>query len=142
MLKRAREVIASGDERAIVDYAIEASRTVNRASGELEEAKAHLRKIALGRAEGASSVELEGNLGVATVSFARSEAKTRKGKDLKDIEVNLASTVFSGLFSKEILVKPAGDFEDRFDLLGPADRAVVEQFIEIKPSTPKVHLTK
>lgn len=142
MLKRAREVIASGDERAIVDYAIEANRTISRASGELEEVKAYLRKVALGRAEGLPSVELEGNLGVATVAFPRSEAKTRRGRDLKDIEVNLAPEVFAKMFSKEIRVLPVEDFQDRLVHLTPAEQTIVEQFIEIKPATPKVHLTK
>ena len=142
MLKRAHEVIASGDERAIVDYAIEANRTISRATIELESVKAHLRKIALGRSEGALNVELEGNLGVATVAFPRPEAKPRRGKDLKDVEVNLQAEVFARMFSKEILVRPVDGFEDRLPLLAPAERVIIEQFIEIKPSTPKVHLTK
>ena len=142
MLKRAREVIASGDERAIVDFAIEANRTISRATSELEEAKTFLRRAAQGRAGGRAVVEIEGNLGVATVSFSRSEPKTKKGRDLKDVEVNLTAEVFAGLFSKTVLVQPAEGFEARLVQLAPADRAIIEQFVEIKPSTPKVHLTK
>lgn len=143
MLRRAREVISSGDERSVVDYAIEANRTVVQANTELEEAKGFLRKVALGRRAGeALSVELEGNLGVATVNFSRSDPKTRKGKDLKDIEVNLAPEVFAKLFTKVVHVQPVGDFEVRLAQLPPADRAIIEQFVEIKLATPKVHLTK
>lgn len=142
MLKRAREVIASGDERLVVDYAIEANRTVSRTSEELEEAKAFLRKVALGRVGKLPSVELEGDLGVATISFSRSEAKPKKGADLRDIEVNLPPEVFARLFSKEVVVHPVRDFGDHLDRLTPSERAILDRFIEIRPSTPKVHLTK
>jgi len=142
MLKRAREVIASGDVRQVVDYAIEANRQASQASAELNEAKAFLRTSALGQADGFDIVELEGNLGVATVSFSRAEAKPRKGWDLKDIEVNLRPEVFSALFAKEIVVRPVDDFEDRLADLQPAERTIIDRFIEIRPSTPKVHLTK
>jgi hypothetical protein len=142
MLKRAQEVIASGDEKQVVDYAIEANRQVTSASAELDKAKAFLRSAALRRAEGAFSVELEGHLGVATVSFARSEVKIRKNRDLRDLEVNLPAEVFSALFAKEILIRPVEDFADRLADLHPSQRVILDRFIEVRPSTPKVHLTK
>lgn len=142
MLKRAREVIASGDEKAIVDYAIEANRTVKKASAELDEAKGYLRKVALGRSGQAQVVELEGNLGVATVSLSGSEAKFRKGKDHKDIEVNLSADVFQRLFEKKVVILPVENFEEELEKLSPAEKAIVDRFVEVLPSTPKVHLTR
>lgn len=141
MQKRASEVIASGDQRAIVDFALGLNRKVQAASGELEEAKAHLRK--LGRAalgEEAKSVSLAGNLGEASVAFPPDKVQTRSGMDLKDAEVNLTAEVFSRLFFKEIVIRPAKDFLAELASVSEADQARVRQFVEIVPTTPKVFL--
>lgn len=144
MLKRAHEVIASGNERAIVDFAIEANRVISKTSAELELVKAHLRQSAADRAseEVEGTVEIEGNLGVATVSFARPEIRARRGVDPKDVEVNLPSEVFRRLFLKEIVVRPSADIVQLLNQISPADRAVLDQFFEVRASTPKVYLTK
>lgn len=144
MLKKASEVIASGDEAAIVDYAIEVNRRVSAASGELEEAKSHLRELALGRVEDqeSGSVEIEGNLGAATIVFTPHAVRPLKGADLRDAEVNLSAETFARLFTKEIVIQPVRDFQDRLGALTAAERAVVERFIEIRPSTPKVNLPR
>lgn len=144
MLKRASEVIASGDEAAVVDYAIEVNRRILAASGELEEAKGHLREVALGRVEDqeTGSVEIEGNLGAATINFTPHTVRLLKGVDLRDIEVNLSDETFARLFTKEIVVQPVRDFREHLGTLTAAERAVVERFVEIKPSTPKVNLPR
>jgi hypothetical protein len=82
MLKTAQEVIASGDERAVVDYAIEVNRSISRSQVELNEAKAFLRRLASARRqEQGDSVEIDGNFGAATVEFqTRPEVKLKKGK--------------------------------------------------------------
>lgn len=142
MLKTAQEVIASGDDRAIVDYAIEVSRLINRHTAELETAKAHLRGLAQKTREGKPLVELEGNLGVAEVRFPlRSDVKARKGRDLRDLEVNLEKS-FSRLFLRVVQIQPVEDFADEAQLLSPEERAVLDRFVEVTPATPKVFLTK
>lgn len=143
MLKRAHEVIASGNERSIVDFAVEANRLIAQTTSELEQVKAHLRQRALARertAEGA--VEIEGNLGVASVTFSRPDVRARRDHDLKDIEVNLSPEVFRRLFVKEVVVRPVGEIAQLMEQLSPADRAVLDQFVEVRDSTPKVYLTK
>lgn len=143
MLKTAQEVIASGDERTIVDYAIEVNRSINRSQAELEEAKAHLRKLAAERDDGSLSVEIDGNFGVATVKFQTSpEVKVRKGKNLRDVELNLSVKVFSRLFSKKLVVEPVADFETQLSSLSADDQEILSRFVEVKVPTPKVFLTK
>jgi hypothetical protein len=146
MLKTASEVIAQGDTKAVVDFAIEANREVTATSRELNKAKAHLREDARkgsdrDELEG-TSVDIGGNLGTATVVFDSDTPKTRKGQDLKGIEPNLSEETFARLFTKEVVVKPVKDFLDHLGELSSAERAVVTRFIEIKPTTPKVYLPK
>lgn len=124
----------------MVDFAIEASRRVTRTTRELNEAKHHLREV--GRNAGLQSVELEGNLGVASVVYERDQAKPIKGTDLKDIEENLSAETFAQLFVRKTVIQPARDFVARIGGLTPAELAVVNQFIEVKPTTPKVYLPK
>lgn len=141
MQKRASDVIASGDERAVVDFAIGVNRKVHSASMELEAAKVHLRQLgrrALG--EEAKSAILSGNLGEASVAFPPDKVQVRPGMSLKDAEVNLDPEVFSRLFVKEVVVRPSQDFQSELAGLSAADRARVRQFIEVIPTTPKVFL--
>lgn len=143
MLKKASEVIASGDTRAVVDFAIEVNREVAHRTRELDKAKAHLRKVALGRDETRErTIEIEGNVGVATVTFSPDAVKVRKGRDLKDLEANLSSTTFARLFTKQIVVTPVRELPDLLGALDDPERSVVERFVEVTPSTPKVFLTQ
>lgn len=142
MLRTASEVIAQGDTKAVVDFAIEANRTVTATSRELNEAKAHLREEAKAQGDGSWSVDIEGNLGTATVVFDKDAPKTKRGQDLKDIEPNLSDETFARLFTKEVVVKPVKDFVEKLDDLSAAEREVVARFIDVKPTTPKVYLPK
>jgi len=143
MLRTASEVIASGDTKAVVDFAIEANRTATATSRELNQAKGHLREEAKVQGDGSSwSVDIEGNLGTATVVFDKDAPKTKRGQDLKDIEPNLSDETFARLFTKEVVVKPVKDFVDKLDDLSAAEREVVSRFVEVKPTTPKVYLPK
>jgi len=144
MLKKASEVIASGDEPSIVDYAIEVNRRVSAAQGELDKAKSHLREVALGRVEDhvSGSVDIEGNLGAATIVFTPDTVKTRKGADLNDIEANLSAETFTRLFTKEIVIRPVSNLQDRLDTLTTSERTIIERFVEVRPSTPKVNLPR
>lgn len=143
MLQTAQEVIASGDERAVVDYAVEVNREIARSQVELDEAKVFLRKLAEERRGSGDSVEIDGNLGAATVEFqTRPDVKLRKGRDLRDIEVNLSEEGFRRLFVKTIQVRPLEDLPELLEGLSQADRETVDRFLEITPKTPKVYLTK
>lgn len=144
MLKTAQEVIASGDERAVVDYAVEVNRSISRSQVELDEAKAFLRRLAEGRREEqGDSVEIDGNLGAATIEFqTRPEVKLKKGRDLRDIEVNLPEETFRRLFVKTVQIRAVEDLPELITTLPAGDREIVERFLEITPKTAKVFLTK
>jgi len=125
---------------------------VTAGSRELNKVKAHLREdaretsgLVLGdtvqNLEG-TSIDIEGNLGTATVVFDKDAPKSRKGQALKDIEPNLSAETFAQLFTKEVVVKPVKDFVDRLAELTPAERAVIDRFLEVAPTTPKVYLPK
>lgn len=143
MLKKASEIIALGDDRAVVDFAIEANRELSTIGGELEKAKGHLRKVALGRTtEGADQVEIEGGLGVATVVLGGSNVKPRKGQDLRDIEANLSEETFRRLFTKKVTVSPLRDYAIVVASVTGPERETLDRFIEVTPSTPKVFLPR
>ena len=144
MLKRASDIIAHGDERAIVDFAIESNRELATIGRELELAKGHLRKVALGRAGDGTEgpVEIEGNLGVASVAFGPAGVKTRKGRDLRDIEANLSEDTFRRLFTRKLQVHPHKDLATLVASVEGSERDVIDQFLAIKPSTPKVFLPR
>lgn len=141
MLRTASEVIASGDDGAVVDFAIEVGRQAAAALEELGVAKSYLRKVAA-KSQGSWRVEIPGNIGVATVVFDRDVPKPRKGKDLRDIEPNLSEETFARLFTKSVTVKPVEGFISRLDGLSPSEKAIVDRFIEVRPQTPKVYLPK
>lgn len=155
MLKTANEVIAHGDVRAVVDFAVEVNREIAANTKELNTAKAHLRADArksvcsfMGVAlrdkapQPDGSVDIEGNLGTATVVFDKDTPKIRKGQTLKDIEPNLPEETFASLFTREVVVRPVKDFVDRLGDLSAAEREVIDRFLEVKPTTPKVYLPK
>ena len=65
-----------------------------------------------------------------------------KGRDLKDLEVNLSAETFARLFTKTIAIQPASGFKEILARVSPAERAIVERFVEVKPSTPKVNIPR
>lgn len=144
MEKTAQEVIASGDLRAVIDFAVELHRRISAQSKELDAAKHHLREAA--RTEAASSreraIELLGNLGTASVVFERDSVKLKKDMNLADIEENLSPETFAHLFVTKVVVEPAPDFLDKITDLSPVERAVLANFLDVVPSTPKVYLPK
>ena len=143
MLKKASEVIASGNVGSVVDFAIEANREVASSQRELDAAKAYLRGRALAQRVGRQDlVELEGHLGLASVAFSPDTAKAKKGKDLKDLEANLSPGTFALLFTKMIVITPVKELPELLGTLEEAERLVVERFLEVKPTTPKVFLTQ
>ncbi len=144
MLKRASEVIASGDESSIVDYAIEVNRQIVATTAELEQVKSHLRSLALDRTSSltSGSVELDGCLGAAKVTFTADTVKPKKGRDLKDLEANLSREAFMRLFHKEIVVSPVEAFQEVLARMPALEREIVDRFLEIRPSTPKVNLPR
>lgn len=143
MLKSASEVIAQGDERAVVDFAIESNRELATINGELDKAKSHLRKLALGRVENeVDRVEIDGALGVATIVFGPSSVKGRKGKDLRDLEANLSEETFRRLFVKRVMVSPVENFASLVASVPTSEREVIERFVQVSPSTPKVYLPR
>ena len=144
MEKTAKEVIAAGDVRAAVDFAIELHRRIAAQGKELDEAKRYLREIAKEEvgASGVRSTEIIGNLGVASVVFERDSIKARREMNLADIEENLSEETFARLFVTRVVVEPTQDLLDKLQGLSPAERAVLENFLEIQPSTPKVYLPK
>jgi hypothetical protein len=144
MLKNASEVIASGDLKQVVDFAIETDRTVKASLKELDAAKVYLREEAtkVAAKTGDSKADLEGNLGVAQVVFPRPCPKVLKGVDLLAAEPGLPPEVFHTLFRKRVVVEFCDDFERKLASLTPAQKAVVSNLVEIAPSTPRVNLPK
>jgi hypothetical protein len=144
MEKTAREVITAGNVPSTVDFAIELHRRIAAQGRELDEVKRYLREVAkesVGNS-GARTSEILGNLGTASVVFERDQVKPRKGLDLSDIEENLSAETFAKLFVTRVVVDPALDLLDKLGDLSPPERAVVENFLDIVPSTPKVYLPK
>lgn len=144
MEKLAQEVIEAGDVPAAVDYAIELYRRINALSKDLNEIKSYLREVAKSDvgSSGARTASIAGNLGTASVIFERDTVKTRRDMVLADIEENLPEETFARLFVTRVIVEPSSDFLDKLPDLSPAERAVVENFLEVTPSTPKVYLPK
>jgi hypothetical protein len=144
MEKLAKEVIEAGDVPAAVDYAIELYRRITALSKDLNEVKAYLREVAksdLGDS-GARTASVVGNLGTASVVFERDTVRAKREMNLADIEENLSDETFARLFVTRVLVEPTSDILDKLAELTPAERAVIENFLEVVPSTPKVYLPK
>lgn len=144
MEKTAKEVVASGSVRSMVDYAIEVNRQIVASTKELEEMKVALREKGqeVSNLLGKNQVEIEGNLGVAQITFVKSQVKPKKGVDLLAAEGNLPPEVFNLLFVKKTVVEVASDFEGKQGALTPAQRMVLANLVEIVPSTPRVNLPK
>lgn len=146
MLKRAEDVIASGDERAAIDFAISMNRQVAQSKRELDRIKVHLREVAhlrtlkVGDPSPQEGVTLEGNIGSVFIQFPPKEARVRRGQDLRDIGVNVSRQTMLLLFTNTVAVKPVKDFVDQIDKIDPAERAVVDRFVEMISPTGKVNL--
>ena len=142
MLKKASEVIASGNVRSVVDYAIEANRQQTSAKRELDEAKAHLRKVAgQTRSKKAGRVELQGTLGLATVMFSSDEAQVT-AQGIEELEAALSPETFKLLFVRQTTIMPVREIAGLLESLSATEREVVNRYVQIKPVTPKVYLTQ
>lgn len=143
MLKSARDVLASGDVRAIVDFAIEANRMVAATSTELRSVKAHLRGLAEDQKRGdpsKTSVKFEGHLGVAQVVLGKPFPHGRKGMNLGDLKRTLPEDIYASLFSEITVVGVADGYEENFSQLNPAQRLVVEKYVDFSATTSRVNL--
>lgn len=62
--------------------------------------------------------------------------------NLADIEENLSAESFARLFVTRVVVEPASDFLEKLPDVAPPERAVLDNFLDVVPSTPKVYLPK
>lgn len=143
MLKSAKDVLASGDVGAIVDFAIEANRTVAATTKELGSVKSHLRGLAeSARRESpeTTSVKFEGHLGVAQVVLGKPGFRVRKGMNVTDLRKVLPAEVYDQLFCEQVVAQLSVYYEENSSVLNPSQRAVVERYVEFAPPTPRVNL--
>jgi len=144
MLKRAKEVIESGDLKEMVDYAIEANRELKKLEPDFEAVKVSLREKGVLQAAltGEKTAVFEGNLGKAQIVFVRDEWSPREGADLLAAEAGIAPDVYSTLFVKRTVVTLAPEFEEKYAELTLAQRKVIDNLVHKKPATPRVNLPK
>jgi hypothetical protein len=143
--KKASDVIAKGDLSAVVDYAIDLNREKVWIDQQLEEAKVFLRAEARKRAAGSFAVELEGKLGTATIAFPGLKLAVKKGKDLRDIEVNLEDVIFAEMFNRSVVVVPAMPADDFLEAMSQLPRVAqlnIRTFLDFEEQTPRVNLPK
>lgn len=141
MQKTAREVIASGDVRSVIDFGIELDRRIKSQARDLEEVKEYLRTLGLSsvadrRTE--HSVQLEGSLGLVQVTYPADTPKVRKGVDLLASEVGVPEGAWKALFVKRVVVDFARDFVEKLRRLSREDQAAVADLVEVVPATPRV----
>ena len=144
MNQTAKEVIASGDVKVVVDYAIALVMKITALNKDLDELKKYLREEARKRtaSSGARIAEIEGHLGQASVVFEKAQVRSKKGMKLADIEENLSAETFAKLFVTTVQVEPATDFLDKLSEVTTVERSVIDNFLEVVPTTPKVYLPK
>jgi hypothetical protein len=142
--KSASEVIASNITGEVVDFAIECNREVARLTKELDALKASIRATGIAQAalSGQNSVDLPGEFGVAQVVLVKAAPKAKKGVDLLASEPSLPAEVWGALFTKKVVVEIADDFEARVASLPAAQKAVVQNLVEVVAGTPRVNLPK
>jgi hypothetical protein len=141
MLKRAREVISSGSVHAIVDFGVELDRKIKLEVSELEEIKKFLRSLgetSLEDRRSEKSVQIEGNLGVAIVTYPKSTPKLKPGVDLLASEEGIPPDVFRVLFRKKTVVDLAEGFLEKLGDIPVEDREMILDLIEVHSSTPRV----
>jgi hypothetical protein len=143
--RKANEVIAEGDLKTVVDYAIDLNRDKVWLDAQLEEVKIYLRAEARLKDASSFAVDLDGNLGTVTVTFPGVSMKTKKGKDLRDMEENLPEEVFAEFFNRSVLVvpsMPADDFLDAMAKLPQTVQLKINTFLAFEDQTPRVSLPK
>jgi hypothetical protein len=143
MLKSAKDVLASGDVGAIVDFAIEANRSVAATTEELRSVKAHLRGLAEAQKREApetTSVKFEGHLGVAQIVLGKPGFRVRRGMNLTDLRKVLPAEVYDSLFCEQVVAQLSIYYEENSSILNPSQRSVVERYVEFAPPTPRVNL--
>jgi hypothetical protein len=144
MLKSAKDVLATGDVTAIVDFAIEANRRIASATEDLGVVKAYLRSLAekeQGMNPALSRVLFEGHLGSAQVVIPTKVLfKARKGMKLGDLKKVLPAETYESLFTEKVIVEPSEDYEENSSALSPSQRLVVDKYVEGAPQTPRVSL--
>ena len=138
--KTAREVVASGDVKAVIDYAVATDRSIKAETKELEVVKEFLRDEAMDIVAhtGSRSAVLHGNTGSATVVFPEAKAEPRKGVNLLSVAEVIDPILFTRFFRREVVVKPVDDFASRYDQLPDHERAVLDSIISIVQQTPRV----
>lgn len=142
MFKTAKEVLALNDTVQTVDLAVELNREVARLSKELDTLKAALRDqgVAAIAQTGNNNVTLAGTVGEAQVVAVKAAPKARKGIDLLSTEGNLPAEVWNSLFVKVTKVEIAPDFEVKVAGLTTAQKAVVNDLVEVVAQTPRVNI--
>lgn len=145
MLKTAQEVVASGDVPSIVDFGIELDRTIKADAQELDAIKRVLRQIGetnLADRRTEKTVQLEGHLGVVTVTFPADTPRVKPGVDLLASEAGIPEDVFKLLFRKRTVVDLADGFFEKLGRLEAEDREMILDLIEVQRSTPRVNWPK
>lgn len=145
MLKTAQEVVASGDVPSIVDFGIELDRTIKADAQELDVIKRVLRQIGetnLADRRTEKTVQLEGHLGVVTVTFPADTPRVKPGVDLLASEAGIPEDVFKLLFRKRTVVDLADGFFEKLGRLEAEDREMILDLIEVQRSTPRVNWPK
>jgi hypothetical protein len=140
MLKTAREIVALGDERLVVDYAVEADRQIKATKAEFETAKDFLRLRAADIVAHTNepTAQLKGSSGSVVVSFQKPQAAVRKGVDPLAFEQTMDPSLWSTFFRKRVVVEVADDAEAKLATLTPAQRAAMLNLIEIRTDVPRV----
>lgn len=145
MLRTAAEVVASGDVVSIVDFGIELDRTLKAEKQELERVKRYLRQIGetgVGGRRTEKSVEIEGHLGVVTVTYPADVPRLKKGVDLVASEAGIPGEVFRLLFRKKVVIDFAAGFLTKLGKLEADDRQMILDLVRVEPVTPRVKWPK
>jgi len=142
MFKSAKDVVAAGNTVEVVDVAVEINKEIARLTKELDALKVALREQGVGEVArtGLNNITLNGTVGTAQVVMVKAAPKTKKGVDLLAAEGNLPSDVFANLFTKRVVVDIADDFEVKVAGLTTAQKAVVNNLVEMVAQTPRVTL--
>ncbi len=140
MNKSAKEIVAAGNTVEVVDMAVEYNREIARLTKEMDVIKTFLREqgIAKVAATGDNNVTFTGTVGTAQVACVKSAPKAKKGVDLLASESNLPAEVWGALFTKRVVVDIADDFEAKLASLTTAQKAVVNNLIEMVDQTARV----
>lgn len=139
-MKTAREVVASGDERRVVDYVVEADRRIKSMRADYELAKAFLRNHAseIVAHTNEPQATLKGSEGSVVVSFSKPQVAVRKGVDPLAFEQTMSPDIWNAFFQKRVVVDLVEDAEAKLASLSPADRVRVSNLIETRTDVPRV----